>query len=86
MATATETQQSTSSIFIRLTPLLAAILAAIAALIAATLRSYPLPLDVAAVFLIIGLVATWIARRTPLIGTLFILVLAVIVIALVYAT
>ena len=36
--------------------------------------------------LIIGLAATWIARRTPLIGTLFILLLAVTVIAIVYAT
>ncbi|MFN8517442.1 MAG: hypothetical protein U0841_33720, partial [Chloroflexia bacterium] len=60
--------------------------AAIAALVAATLRSYPLPLDVAAVFIIIGLAATWIARRTPLIGTLFILILAIIVLAIVYGT
>ncbi|MFN8538908.1 MAG: hypothetical protein U0232_15720 [Thermomicrobiales bacterium] len=85
MATATETQTN-SPLFIRLTPLIAALLAAIAALVAATLRSYPLPLDVAAVFIIIGLAATWIARRTPLIGTLFILILAIIVLAIVYGT
>lgn len=85
MAPATETQTN-SPLFIRLTPLIAALLAAIAALVVAALRGYPLPFDVAAVFIIIGLAATWITRRTPLIGTLFILILAIIVLAIVYTT
>jgi hypothetical protein len=85
MATSTETTPN-SPLFIRLTPLLTAFLAAIAVMIAATLRNLPLPFDVAAVFLIIGLAATWIARRTPLTGALFIAVLAIVVIAVVYGT
>lgn len=76
--------QANSPLFVRLTPILAAVLAAIAALVAATLRGMPLPLDVAGVFLVIGLAAAWVARRTPFFGALFVALIAVIVIVVVY--
>jgi hypothetical protein len=69
---------------IRLTPLLAGLLAAGAALILALMRGHVLPLDIAAVFLVIGLATTWIARRWPLRGALFVAVLAAVVLAVVY--
>ena len=77
--------QSASPLIIRLTPLFAGLLAAVVALVAATLRGFSLPFDVAGVFLAIGLAATWIARRTPLLGTLFVALIALSVLAIVYA-
>jgi hypothetical protein len=84
MAANAETASS-SNLLTRLSPLFAGFLAAITALVAATLRGLPLPLDVAGVFLILGIATTWIARRTPLRGVLFVAVLAIAVIAVVYA-
>jgi hypothetical protein len=78
--------ESRGPLIVRLTPLLVGLLAAIVALIVATLRGLPLPLDVAAVFLVIGLAAAWIARRTPLLGNLFVALIAIIVFAVIYTS
>ncbi len=69
---------------LRLAPLIAGALAAIGALVAAALRGLPLPLDVAGVFLVIGLAATWLARRTPWRGATAVALLAAVVLAVVY--
>jgi hypothetical protein len=50
------------------------------------LRGLPPPLDVAAVFLVIGLAASWVARRTPLLGNLFVALIALIVFAVIYTS
>jgi hypothetical protein len=68
----------------RLAPLLAGLLGAVAALVGAATRGLPLPLDVAGVFLALGLATTWIARATPWRGALFLLTLAAIVVGTVY--
>ncbi len=68
----------------RLAPLLVALLGALAASAGAALRGLPPPLDLVGVFLIIGLVTTWLARATPLRGALFLLILTTIVIVIVY--
>lgn len=66
------------------TPLLAGLLGAILAAIGAAARGLPLPVDVAGVFLVIGLAATWIARSTPVRGAIFVLVLVGVVVGVVY--
>jgi hypothetical protein len=71
---------------IRLAPLLAGVLGAIAACIGASVQGLPLPLDVAGVFLVLGLAATWIARATPVRGALFLLLLAAVVVLVAYVS
>jgi hypothetical protein len=71
---------------IRLTPLIAGIIGAVAACIGASLQGLPLPFDVAGVFLVLGLAATWIARAAPVRGALFLLILAAVVIFVAYAS
>jgi len=78
--------QSGGPLIVRLTPLFVGLLAAIVAMIVATLRGLPLPLDVAGVFVAIGLAAAWVARRTPLLGTLFVALIAIIVLAIIYTS
>src|SRR6478672_10841432 len=73
------TQPPDPSLFITLSPLLAGLLGAALAAIGAAARGLPFPADVAAVFLAIGLAATWIARPASSRGALFVLVLAGIV-------
>lgn len=68
----------------RMAPILTGALAAAAALIAATARGLPLPLDVAVVFLVIGIAATWLARFAPLRGAGFVALVAVVVLAVTY--
>lgn len=77
-------EQSAIALPVRLAPLLAGVLAALTALVAATLRGLPPPLDVGGVFLLIGLAATWVARRRPWRGAAFVALLAVAVIAVAY--
>ena len=72
------------SLLVGWAPLLAGLLGAILALIGATVRGLPLPLDVAAVFLVVGLAATWIARPNPVRGALFVLALTIAVVGIVY--
>ena len=69
---------------IRLSPLLAGFLAAAVALIVAVMLGRVLPFDIAAVFLAIGLAATWIARESPWRGAVFVSVLSAVVLAVVY--
>jgi hypothetical protein len=71
---------------IRLAPLLAGVLGAVAACIGASVQGLPLPFDVAAVFLVLGLAATWIARAAPWRGALFLLLLAAVVVFVAYAS
>ena len=77
--------QSGGPLFVRFTPLLAGLLAAIVALVTATLLGMPPPLDIAGVFLVIGLAAAWVARRTALQGAFFVAVIATIVLAVIYS-
>ncbi len=72
-------------IYVRLAPLLAGLLGALVALVAANLRGFPWPLDVVGVLLVIGLAASWIARRIPFLGALFVAILALVVVAGVYS-
>lgn len=72
------------SLPVRLTPVLAGLLAAAVALIVALVLGRVPPLDIAAVFLVIGLATTWIARESPLRGALFVALLASVVLAVVY--
>ena len=67
-------------------PLLVAILAIIAVSVGASLQGSPWPRDVAAVFVVIGLGATWLNRATPLRGVLFVLVLSVAVVGTIYGS
>ena len=69
---------------IRLSPLLAGFLAAAVALLVALVLGRVLPFDIAAVFLVIGLATTWIARESPLRGAISVIVLAAVVLAVVY--
>ena len=69
---------------VRQAPLFVGVVAAVAALVAAAVDGYPLPLDVAGVFLVIGLATTWIARQTPLRGAFCVGLLAFVVLATVY--
>ncbi|MGN6675243.1 MAG: hypothetical protein ACTHMA_18275 [Thermomicrobiales bacterium] len=69
---------------VSLLPLLAALLGAIAAGIGALARGLPLPLDVIGVLLVIGLVATWVARARPWAGALFLLGLSTLVVGVLY--
>lgn len=71
---------------IRLTPLIVGLLAALAAFVGASVQGLPLPLDLAAVFLFLGLATTWIARAAPLRGALFLLLLAAVAIAVAYTS
>jgi FtsH-binding integral membrane protein len=68
----------------RFLPLIVALLGAIAAGIGATIQGLPLPFAMMAVFLFLGLLATWRARATPARGALFILVVVATVVGVVY--
>lgn len=68
----------------RFLPLIVALLGALAAGIGATAQSLPMPLAMMAVFLFLGLLASWRARALPLRGALFILVIVAVVIGVVY--
>ena len=65
-------------------PLIAALLGALAAGIGATAQSLPLPFAMMAVFLFLGLLATWRAHAAPLRGALFTLVIVAVVVGVVY--
>lgn len=65
-------------------PLLVALIGAIAASIGASIQGLPWPRDVAGVFVVLGLGATWLNRATPLRGTIFMLVLGAVVVGIVY--
>lgn len=65
-------------------PLVMALLGIIAASVGASLQGLPWPRDVAGVFVVIGLGATWLNRATPLRGALSVLVLSAVVVAIVY--
>ena len=45
-----------------------------------------LVLLVAAVFLVIGLASAWVSRRTPLLGNLFVALIALVVFAVIYTS
>ena len=66
--------------YVRLAPLLAGLIGALVALVTANLRGLPLPLDVAGVLAAIGLAASWIARRVPFRGAIFVAALALVVV------
>lgn len=68
----------------RLLPLIVALIGALAAGIGATARTLPLPFTMMAVFLFLGLLASWRARAMPLRGALFILVVVAVVVGIVY--
>ncbi len=68
----------------RFLPLIVALLGAVAAGIGATAQSLPLPFAMMAVFLFVGLLASWGARAMPLRGALFMLVIVAVVIGIVY--
>jgi hypothetical protein len=69
---------------LRMMPLVVALLGVIAASVGASIQSLPWPRDVAAVLVVIGLGAAILNRATPLRGTLFVLVLSVVVVGIVY--
>ncbi len=69
---------------LRAMPLFVALLGVIAASVGASLQGLPWPRDVAGIFMVIGLGATWLNRATPLRGALFVLVLSVVVVGVVY--
>jgi hypothetical protein len=68
----------------RFLPLIVALFGAVAAGIGATAQGLPLPFTMMAVFLFLGLLATWRAYARPLRGALFILVVVAVVIGVVY--
>lgn len=68
----------------RFLPLLVALLGAIAACAGAGLSGLPLPLDVAGVFIALGLAVSALSHATPLRGALFLLALCAIVVGVVY--
>lgn len=68
----------------RLMPLLVGVMAAFAAWIGASVQGLPVPLDVAGVFVALGVATAWLARATPLRGAFLLLLLAATVIAVVY--
>ena len=68
----------------RFLPLIVAFLGAVAAGIGATTQSLPLPFSMMAVFLFLGLLASWRSRVTPMRGALFILVIVAVVLGVVY--
>jgi FtsH-binding integral membrane protein len=65
-------------------PLIAALLGALAAGIGATAQALPLPFTMMAVFLFLGLLATWRAWTMPVRGALFILLIVAVVVGVVY--
>ena len=65
-------------------PFLTALLAAGVVGVAALVRGQPLPGEVAGVLLVIGAASTVISRERPLLGALFVAVLAAIVVAVLY--
>ena len=69
---------------LRAMPLIIALLGAIAASVGASMQGLPWPRDVAAVFVIIGLGATFLNRASPLRGALFVLALSAVVVGIVY--
>jgi uncharacterized membrane protein YoaK (UPF0700 family) len=69
---------------LRAIPFFVALLGIIAASVGASLQGLPWPRDVAAVFVVIGIGATWLNRATPLRGAFFVLVLSVAVVGVVY--
>lgn len=68
----------------RFLPLIVALLGALAAGIGAAARALPLPFAMMAVFLFLGLLASWRTRAMPLRGALFMLVIVAAVIGIVY--
>ena len=68
----------------RFLPLLVALLGAVAAVAGATWRGLVAPLDVAAVFLLIGAVASLVSRERPVHGALFMAVLCAAVVTVLY--
>ena len=73
----------------RFLPLLVALLGGLAAIVAATWRGLVAPLDVAAVFLVIGAAASLVSRGRPgslSHGALFVAVLCAAVVAVLYGS
>lgn len=68
----------------QLLPLLASLLAIVAVTLGAALHNDPWPVDVAGVFIVIGLVATLLTRGQPWRGALFIVGVATIVVGVLY--
>jgi len=68
----------------RFLPLIVALLGALAAVVGATAQSLPLPFAMMAVFLFLGVLASWRASARPLRGALFLLVIVAVVIGVVY--
>ena len=68
----------------RFLPLLVALLGAIAAIAGASWRGLVAPFDVAAVFLVVGAVASVVSRERPIYGAVFVAVLCAAVVAVLY--
>ncbi len=68
----------------RFLPLIVALLGALAAGLGATAQSLPPPFAIMAVFLLLGLLASWRSRAMPLRGALFVLIIVAVVIGVVY--
>ncbi len=68
----------------RFLPLLVALLGAVAATVGPSWRGLVAPLDVAAVFLVVGAAASVVSRERPVYGAVFVAVLCVVVVAVLY--
>ena len=68
----------------RVLPLAVALLGAVAAIVGASWRGLVAPLDVAAVFLVIGAAASMVSRERPLYGAVFVAVLCAAVVTVLY--
>ena len=68
----------------RFLPLLVALLGAVAAIAGANWRGLVPPLDVAAVFLVVGAAASVVSRERPVYGAVFVAVLCAAVVAVLY--
>lgn len=69
---------------LRFLPLLAGLLGALAAAVGAAVQGFGFPTSVVAVFVVIGLAATWQSRERPWLGAIFVAALASVVVGVVY--